>query len=138
MNAHKMSTTKHQMSRLTAAGVPHAPGIFILFKANMGPPHYVGRADSDLFETLLGFKGKGLYPYFKFMVCKNADDAYQWESIYWHQGNATLDNGEAKGGHHPHPPRGSHAACPVPGCNYQHGPATPLTEELEVENERME
>jgi hypothetical protein len=137
MNTHKMSTIKHPTSRLSAAGVPHSPGIYIMYKANMGPPHYVGRADSDLFETLTAHKGKGLYPYFKFMPCNTAEDAFQWECIYWHQGQATLDNSEAKGGHHPHRPRGTDIQCPVPGCTYSFEEVIPTREEVEPEKENL-
>jgi hypothetical protein len=138
MNFHKLTPVKFQLARLQAAGVPHSSGIFLLYKANMGPPHWVGRADRDLYETLTAHKGKGIYPYFKFMACKSPDDAYQWECIYWHQGSATLDNGEAKGGHHPHLPKGSTTTCPVPGCSYVHTHSTPALEEMETERENMD
>ncbi|MEM7037355.1 MAG: hypothetical protein AAF570_10270, partial [Bacteroidota bacterium] len=62
----------------------------------------------------------GKYKYFKFMRCSDPLDAFQWECLFWHKGQATIDNAEARGGKHPQPPR-SHpdAECPFPGCDYE-------------------
>ena len=133
MNAHKLSPTKHAITQAGVHTVPHTPGIYILYKANLGPPHYVGRSDRDLYETLVSKIGKTHYSYFKFMVCNTPDDAFQWECIYWHQGSKTLDNGEQNGGHHPRRPKDSHANCPVPGCTHSFEQSIPSAEEVEIE-----
>lgn len=117
MKAHLLSPVKVPMARLASAKVPFAPGIFILYRTNMGAPAFVGRDDVRLYDRLNDLtRSMPHYHYFKFMVCSDPADAYQWECMFWHKGLASIDNAN----HHPRPPRGTQLACPYPGCNHQH------------------
>ena len=119
MKAHKLSPVKIPLAKLRPGKVPHSPGVYILYKTNMGPPAYVGRDDYRLYDAIDNHRRGGKYKYFKFMRCTDPLDAYQWESMFWHKGQATIDNAEAKGGRHPRPPmKHADAACPYPGCDY--------------------
>lgn len=119
MKAHKLSPVKIPIGKLASAKVPHAPGVYILYRTNMGAPAYVGRDDYRLYDAIDTHRLQGKYNYFKFMRCNNPVDAYQWECMFWHKGQATIDNSEAHGGAHPKPPRGESIACPYPGCDFE-------------------
>lgn len=125
MKAHKLSPVKLPLAKLSPGKVPKAPGVYILYRTNMGAPAYVGRDDYHLYEALKTHKKAGVYRYFKFMRCSNPDDAFQWECLFWHKGQATIDNSEAKGGRHPKPPQGRNIDCPYPGCTYQSSAPAP-------------
>ncbi|MEM0997270.1 MAG: hypothetical protein AAGN35_09335 [Bacteroidota bacterium] len=131
MKAHKLSPKKIPLAKLSPGKVPHAPGVYILYRTNMGAPAYVGRDDFRLYDALDQHRRAGHYKYFKFMRCSDPLDAYQWECMFWHKGLATIDNAESRGGKHPRPPR-SHpfAPCPYPGCDFD--PRT-LYSEAELE-----
>lgn len=118
MKVHKLSPVKTQLARLSAKVVPHAPGIYIMYRSNMGPPSYVGRDDYRLYDAIDNHRRAGVYKYFKFMRCNNPTDAFQWECMFWHKGQSTIDNSEANGGRHPKPPRGEYLSCPYPGCTH--------------------
>lgn len=127
MKAHKLSPSKVPLAKLGPGKVPHAPGVYILYRTNMGAPAYVGRDDYRLYDAIDHHRRIGKYKYFKFMRCNNPVDAYQWECMFWHKGQATLDNSEANGGHHPRPPRQNpEASCPYPGCDYVQMVAAPV------------
>ena len=125
MKAHKLSPIKTPLAKLSARKVPHSPGVYILYRTNMGAPAYVGRDDYRLFDALDDHRRAGRYKYFKFMVCNDPVDAFQWECMFWHKGQATIDNSESNGGRHPAPPRGELVDCPFPGCTHELRPATP-------------
>lgn len=93
------------------------PGVFILYKTNLGPPHLVGRHDVSMYLGISEYKSNPDYKYYKYLPCKTADDAYKWECIYWHTGQKTLDNSEERGGKHPKRPAGSRVHCPFPNCS---------------------
>jgi hypothetical protein len=114
MKAHKISEFKLPLARLAAARVPHAPGVYILYRTNMGQAAFVGRADHRLGEALDLHRRRGQYHYFKFMVCSDENDAFEWECMFWHQTERTIDNATR----HPVPPHGSSVACPYPGCTH--------------------
>ena len=117
----KLSPIKHNISGVMAAKDELGkPGIFVLYKTNLGSPAFVGRADNTLLEALMGYRNHSLYKYYKFMACRNADEAYLWECIYWHSGTNSLDNGPLHHGRLPQPPTRSTMACPFPGCTYVH------------------
>ncbi len=118
MKPHLLSPVKIPLARLATAKVPFSPGIYILYRTNMGAPAFIGRDDVRLYDKLNDLaRNQPHYHYFKFMVCSDAADAYQWECMFWHKGLGTLDNAA----HHPLPPRGSDMVCPFPGCSYVHG-----------------
>lgn len=118
MKAHKLSPVKIPLSRLNQSQLS-SPGMFILYRTNLGNPAYVGRADYSLYNELKNWaKNPGTYRYYRYMKCSNADDAYQWHCMFWHHGQKTIDNSEAKGGAHPRPPVGSSVKCPFPGCTF--------------------
>jgi hypothetical protein len=137
MKAHKLSPSKIQLSKLAPGKVPHAPGVYIFYRTNMGAPAYVGRNDYRLYDAIDTHRRAGKYKYFKFMRCNDPVDAYQWECMFWHKGMSTLDNSEANGGHHPRPPRQHQDAnCPYPGCSYVHEVMAPsVEEELSLQEE---
>lgn len=137
MNFHQLSTVKLPFAAINKSHVPNGPGIYLLFHTNIGAPAYVGRSDSSLYDSLRAYTTSPVYKYFKFMPCKDRADAYQWECIFWHKAQPSLDNAEARGGHHPYPPRGVEVRCPVPGCTYEHVAAAP-PEVAEPESEYAE
>ena len=118
MKAHKITEYKLPLARLGGARVPNTSGVYILYRTNMGAAALVGRSDHTLSEALDAHRRKGVYHYFKYMVCSDPDDAYEWECMFWHQAQKTIDNSLANGGRHPQPLRGSTVACPYPGCTY--------------------
>lgn len=121
MNTSKLSPVKHSLAHLVAAvGDLKKPGIFVLYKTNMGTPSWVSRADASLFEGLMAFRNHPTYKYYKIMPCRSREESYLWECIYWHSGAETLDNGAAKNGRHPRRPKGTEVGCPFPGCTYVH------------------
>lgn len=120
MKAHKISEFKLPLARLGGARVPNTSGVYILYRTNMGAAAFVGRSDHTLAEALEAQRRLGIYGYFKYMVCSNPDDAFEWECMFWHQAQKSLDNSILNGGHHPHPPRDSQVQCPFPGCTFQH------------------
>ncbi|HHG84659.1 MAG TPA: hypothetical protein ENJ82_07910 [Bacteroidetes bacterium] len=122
MKAHKLSPVKIPLAKLAPGKVPHAAGIYILYRTNMGAPAFVGRDDFRLYDAVDTMRLQGKYHYFKYMRCNSAVDAYQWECMFWHKGQATLDNAETRGGKHPQPPRGESTACPYPGCAFDPRP----------------
>lgn len=115
MKAHKISEFKLPLARLAAARVPHAPGVYILYRTNMGQAAFVSRADHRLGEALDLHRKRGQYHYFKYMVCSDENDAFEWECMFWHQTERTIDNG----GRHPIPPINSNMTCPYPGCTHE-------------------
>ena len=135
MNFHQMSPNKLPLAGLSKAHVPNSPGVFLLFHTNIGAPAYVGRADSSLFDSLRGHVGSPIYKYFKYMPCKDRADAYQWECIFWHKAQPSLDMPESKGGHHPRAPKGIEVSCPVPGCTHRHDPAAHAQPSAEIHQE---
>lgn len=114
MKAHQLSPYKIPLARISGAKVPFSPGVYILYRTNMGAPAYIGRHDIRLYDALNAYVRNPNYKYFKFMVCSDAEDAFQWHCMFWHKGVGSIDNAA----HHPHPPRGSNLACPYPGCNH--------------------
>jgi hypothetical protein len=127
MKPHLLSPVKVPLARLATAKVPFAPGIYILYRTNMGAPAYIGRDDVRLYDKLNDLsRNQPHYHYFKFMVCSDPTDAYQWECMFWHKGLSTLDNAA----HHPRPPRGLDLACPFPGCSHVHKESASANEEI--------
>lgn len=124
MKAHKISEFKLPLARLAAARVPHAPGVYILYRTNMGQAAYVGRDDYRLGEALDQHRKLGQYHYFKYMVCADPSDAFEWECMFWHQGQRTIDNSSR----HPRPPHGSETSCPYPGCAHSYRNVAPVME----------
>ena len=101
-----LRSAKEQLSR---------SGVFILYRTNAGNmPAWVGRAEFSLYNTLNGYVNHPVYKYYKFMPCKSAVEAYQWECIFWHSGKNSLDNREI----HPKKPINFDVTCPFPGCDH--------------------
>jgi hypothetical protein len=134
MKAHKISEFKLPLARLGGARVPMSPGVYVLYRTNMGAAAWVGRHDNRLGEALDQHRKRGIYSYFKYMVCASADDAFEWECMFWHQAQKTIDNNLMNGGKHPRLPLGSEVRCPFPGCTYVHEVESPVGVEAEQEN----
>ncbi|MCB9231834.1 MAG: hypothetical protein H6581_09240 [Bacteroidia bacterium] len=117
----KLSAVKGDLAKLDRHKLELSrPGVFILYKSNLGPPHYVGRDEVSMYLGMGEFRNNPDYKYYKFLPCKTGDDAYKWECIYWHTGQNTLDNSAERGGKHPKRPAGSTVKCPFPGCTADH------------------
>lgn len=134
MARQSLSTQKKPLARLNGREVGSTPGIFILYQTNFGPPRYVGGSGQSLFDTLYKVQREGKYKYFRFMNTHTAEEAFTWESIYWHKAQASIDNSLEKGGHHPEPRYGEDWKCPMPGCQWEPAwKSQPVPEPVELE-----
>lgn len=134
MPKNKLSTHKLPLSKLrTGKTVLPIPGVYVLYQTNFGPPRFIGRSDTSLFDKLLQHKRKGGYAYYRFINTRRAEDAFKLECLYWHQAQASIDNSIANGGHHPIPPAGKDLSCPMPGCDWKNVAASGGAEESVME-----
>lgn len=114
MIKHKMSAFGRLAKVKSAKSELSRSGVYILYRTNAGNmPAWVGRADFSLYNTLSGYATHPQYKYYKYMPCKSASEAYQWECIFWHSGANSLDNASI----HPKKPGSFDVSCPYPGCD---------------------
>ncbi len=92
---------------------PGAPGNFALGVKNDSDefvPKLIGRSDRDLRTDLLAMAKNSPYPYFRFALTGNRENAYEMECANFHSFPGMLDNKT-----HPIPPAGTDLRCFVCG-----------------------
>lgn len=142
MARQSLSAQKKPLAKLSSGReVLPLPGIFILYQTNFGPPRYVGGSGQSLFDSLLRHRKDGKYKYYRYMNTRSAEEAFTWESIFWHKAQASIDNAAEKGGHHPEPQPGKDWKCPMPGCQWEaawKSRVQPVSEEHTLETPEVE